>query len=247
MPLNMFDSLQLTGRSSSHVVALAPDSLCLHQTVVAPYLALRAAAATAGIELQAVSGFRSFERQLVIWNGKCRGERPLLDMQGQPLQAQALSTEQRVAAILNWSALPGASRHHWGTEIDVIDAAAVLPGCAPQLLSSEFAAGGCFERLAAWLDSDVLQDYGFYRPYAQWCGGVQPEPWHLSYAPLAAAALQQLQLPLLAAALQEVEMEEGLWVQQQLPDLYARYVQNVADVPSRALAAVALKAESTLC
>jgi len=247
MPLNKFDSLQLTGRSSSHVVALAPESLCLHQAVVAPYLALQAAAATAGIALQAVSGFRSFERQLVIWNGKCLGERPLLDAQGQLLQAAALTTEQRVAAILNWSALPGASRHHWGTEIDVIDTAAVLSDCAPQLLSSEFAAGGCFERLAAWLDSEALHDYGFYRPYAQWRGGVQPEPWHLSYAPLAVAALQQLQLPLLAAALQEVEMEEGLWVQQQLPQLYARYVQNVADAPPRALAAVALKAGSTLC
>ena len=171
----------------------------------------------------------------------------MLDALGQPLQAQALSTEQRVAAILNWSALPGASRHHWGTEIDVLDAAALPAGSAPQLLCSEFAPGACFERLAAWLDSDALHDYGFYRPYAQWRGGVQPEPWHLSYAPLAAAALQQLQLPLLAAALQEVDLEDGQWVQQQLPDLYARYVQNVAAAPPRALAAVALKAGSTLC
>ena len=247
MPPNMFDSLQLTGRSSSHVVALAPGSLSLHQAVVAPYLALRAQAATVGIALQAVSGFRSFERQLAIWNGKCRGERPLLDALGQPLQAQALRTEQRVAAILNWSALPGASRHHWGTEIDVIDAAALPAGSAPQLLCSEFAPGACFERLAAWLDSEALHDYGFYRPYAQWRGGVQPEPWHLSYAPLAAAALQQLQLPLLAEALHSIELEEGAYVQQQLPDLYVRYVQNVAAAPPRALAAVAIKAASTLC
>ncbi len=35
---------------------------------------------------------------------------------------------ERVAAILVWSALPGASRHHWGTDCDVIDAAALPPG-----------------------------------------------------------------------------------------------------------------------
>ena len=223
----MFDSLQLTGRSSSHVVALAAATLCLHEAVVAPFAALTAAAAQEGIVLQPLSGFRSFERQLAIWNGKCRGERPLLDPLGQPLQAAALSVEQRVAAVLHWSALPGASRHHWGTEIDVIDAAALPQGLAPRLLSEDFAAEGCFARLAAWLDSGVLQQFGFYRPYGSWRGGVQPEPWHLSYAPLSGPALQQLQWPMLAEALQSVDLAEGAWVQQHLPELFACYVSNV--------------------
>ena len=30
-------------------------------------------------------------------------------------------------------------------------------------------------------------EFGFYRPYASDRGGVQPEPWHLSYAPVARA------------------------------------------------------------
>ena len=36
-------------------------------------------AAKSGINLMLASGFRSFERQLLIWNAKANGERPVLD------------------------------------------------------------------------------------------------------------------------------------------------------------------------
>ena len=39
-----------------------------------------------------------------------------------------LSPAERIEAILRWSALPGASRHHWGTDLDLIDAHAIQPG-----------------------------------------------------------------------------------------------------------------------
>ena len=77
----------------------------------------------------------------------------------------------------------------------------------------------------------MLQQFGFYRPYGSWRGGVQPEPWHLSYAPLSGPALQQLQWPMLAEALQSVDLAEGAWVQQHLPELFACYVSNVDPVP----------------
>ena len=38
------------------------------------------------------------------------------------------TTAARIDAILCWSALPGGSRHHWGTDCDVIDAAALPAG-----------------------------------------------------------------------------------------------------------------------
>ncbi|SPY94009.1 D-alanyl-D-alanine carboxypeptidase [Proteus mirabilis] len=66
------------------------------------------------------SFIRSFERQLAIWNGKFEGTRPVLDAESQPIDIQTLSEGQRCEAILKWSALPGASRHHWGTEIDFL-------------------------------------------------------------------------------------------------------------------------------
>ena len=91
---------------------------------------MRAAAAADGIDLVAFSSFRDFDRQLAIWNGKFRGERPMQDRAGRPLDALALTPAERVAAILWWSALPGASRHHWGTDIDVMDAARCPPATA---------------------------------------------------------------------------------------------------------------------
>ncbi len=99
-----------------------------------------------------MSSFRDFERQLAIWNGKCRGERDLLDRgRASGWMPAALDQDALVSAILLWSALPGASRHHWGTDMDVIDAAAVPAGAAVQLEPAEYAPGGSLqppERLA---------------------------------------------------------------------------------------------------
>ena len=86
-------------------------------------------------------------------------------------------------AILLWSALPGASRHHWGTEIDVIDRAALRPGQHAQLIPAEYCAEGVFGGLDRWL-TEHAGAFGFFRPYDRDRGGVQPEPWHLSFAPV---------------------------------------------------------------
>ena len=54
-----------------------------------------------------VSSFRDFARQLAIWNAKFSGETPLYDADGRTLEAARLAPEERIAAILRWSALPG--------------------------------------------------------------------------------------------------------------------------------------------
>jgi LAS superfamily LD-carboxypeptidase LdcB len=221
-----WDDLQLTGRSRTHVVELAEPRCALHREVVAPWLALRAAAADAGIELIPGSSFRDFEHQRRIWNAKFHGERALLDAAGRPLRAAALDEPERVAAILHWSALPGASRHHWGTEIDVIDGAVLAPGQRPALVPAEYARGGVFERLGAWLDAHA-GDFGFYRPYDVYRGGVQPEPWHLSYAPLAREAEKLLTPAVLAAALASADIAGHATISARLGEIHARYVQGV--------------------
>ena len=40
---------------------------------------------------------------------------------GNAIELEGLSDWQKCQAILRWSAVPGASRHHWGTEIDFFD------------------------------------------------------------------------------------------------------------------------------
>jgi len=228
-----FSPLELTGRTRSHVVDLAEPRCTLHYGVVGPFLDLRAAAARAGIDLVPQSSFRDFRRQQQIWNGKCRGERDLLDRNGQRIDPATLQEDSLVTAILQWSALPGASRHHWGTDMDVIDAAALPPGSAARLEPAEYAPGAVFGHLNHWLDEHAA-GHGFYRPYTTDRGGVQPEPWHLSYAPLAQQALAAYSTGMLQEALQAEGIDALGAVRSRLPEIVEQYVLNVDPPPLRA-------------
>lgn len=181
--------LQLTGRDNGHLceVVSGRGTYWLSRPAAKAFLALVEASRGRGIELAIASGHRSFQRQLLIWNEKAAGLRPLLDDAGNELNPELLDERERVFAMLRWSALPGTSRHHWGTDIDVYDAAAVAPGYRVQLCPGECSPGGVFCKLHRWLDESIAEDRscGFYRPFDADYGGVAPEPWHLSFAPQA--------------------------------------------------------------
>jgi LAS superfamily LD-carboxypeptidase LdcB len=225
------NELELTGRARTHVVDLDRPRCALHYEAVASFLAMRDAAAEAGLDLVATSSFRDFERQLAIWNGKWRGERPLLDRSGRPLDVATLDPAGRIDAILCWSALPGGTRHHWGSDIDVIDAGAVPDGYRVQLVPEEYAPDGVFARLTPWLDENMAR-FGFYRPYASDHGGAVVEPWHLSYWPVAAEALEALTLPVLRRAVAGSEILGREFVLERLPEIYTRFILAV-DAPMR--------------
>jgi LAS superfamily LD-carboxypeptidase LdcB len=225
---------QLTGRARDHLVELSDSHCSLHRETAPPFLAMRAAAAADGVELVAFSGFRDFDRQLAIWNGKFRGERPMQDRAGQPLDALSLAPADRVTAILWWSALPGASRHHWGTDFDVMDPNMLPPGYRLQVIPAEYGPGGPFERLTAWLDRH-MHSFGFFRPYHTDRGGVRPEPWHLSYAPVAIRAQQAFSLEALHSVLAAADIDGKEQVLESLARNFANYVVNV-DTPPEAAA-----------
>jgi len=225
---------ELTGRARGHLHMEENPHCTLHKEAIAPYLAMRAAAAAAGIDLVAFSGFRDFDRQLGIWNGKFRGERPMQDRLGRPLDALAMPAAERVTAILWWSALPGASRHHWGTDFDVMDASALPPGYKLQVVPAEYRPGGPFERLTAWLD-DHMHAFGFFRPYTTDRGGVAPEPWHLSYAPVAVRAQAALTVDGLRTVLSAAAIEGKPEVLAALDRNFTSYVVNVDQAPAMAL------------
>lgn len=222
---------QLTGRDRGHLVELAEPRCALHRAAVRPFLALRDAAARAGFDLVPVSSYRDFDRQRAIWNAKFRGERPSRDRNGRPVDMAALSPGARVDTILLWSALPGASRHHWGTDIDVADGRVMAEGYAPQLEVVEYRRGGPFARLSAWLGTHMRR-FGFYRPYARRGRGVQPEPWHLSYAPVARLALERMTPALLAEAVKGAGIEGEPEILARLNAICERYVRDV-DAPPR--------------
>jgi LAS superfamily LD-carboxypeptidase LdcB len=218
---------QLTGRVRTHVIEVSEPHCTLHPAAAKAFLALRAEAGRSGIDLSPSSTFRDFDRQLKIWNDKYYGRRPLLDADGQALDPTNLTDEQIVRAILLWSALPGASRHHWGTEVDVFDRSALPPEQQPQLVPPEFMPGGIFAKLGAWLPQHCAQ-FGFFLPYDLDRGGVQPEPWHVSYAPISCDALADLTPEVLDRALHDVELAGAAVVRRQLADIHMRYVASVA-------------------
>jgi LAS superfamily LD-carboxypeptidase LdcB len=226
-PSDLLHAQALTGRCTTHVQALAGSKLKLHPALFAPLAAMRAAAASDGIALEPVSAFRDFDHQLAIWNAKFRGERVLLGRDGAPLRPRPQTEPGLIEAILLWSALPGASRHHWGTDLDVIDRSGLAAGAQPQLTRAEFAIDGPFARLEAWLSAHCEQ-FGFFRPYDRDRGGVQPEPWHLSFAELAEPALEALTLEVLREALSGVDLAGSASVLEKLPEIHARYVRGVA-------------------
>jgi LAS superfamily LD-carboxypeptidase LdcB len=226
------NALELTGRSRSHIIDIEQPRCALHYEVVASFLALRDAARREGLDVQAVSSHRDFERQLMLWNRKWRGERPLYTRDGRPLEHATLTEPQLVDAILSWSAIPGGSRHHWGTDVDVIDAAAMPAGYQVQLLPAEYANGGVFARLTAWLDANMGR-FGFFRPYRRDRGGAGIEPWHLSYAPVATEAMESLSLSVLRAAIVQGDMLGKEAVLDRLPEIYTRFILAI-DPPGAA-------------
>ena len=222
----MLSPLELTGRARTHVRESATLGATLHPEAARALADLKNAARTAGIELAVLSGYRDLGRQVAIWNAKYRGERKLLAREGSELERSRLSERELIDAILIWSALPGASRHHWGSDADVIDRAAMPPEYRPQLTEQEFAQSGVFGRLSAWLHENA-RDYGFFLPYSTDRGGVMPEPWHLSYAPVAVPALAALTLEVLTEAIGSSSMDGRELVLARLPELYERYVLKV--------------------
>jgi len=235
-PMPPLDAEQLTGRTRTHVRELDELRCTLQPDTARAFLAMRSAAARDGLELVAASSFRDFERQLGIWNDKFRGRRPLLDRNGHALDPARMAPLELVTAILHWSALPGASRHHWGTEIDLVDRAALSAGERAHLIPAEYAEGGVFARLDRWL-SQHAAEFGFFRPYDCDRGGVQPEPWHVSFAPVAHAALRALTVEVLADALRGAPLAGADEIWPRLGAIHARYVCGVAAPDAVALAA----------
>ena len=148
------------------------------------------------------------------------------DAAGKRLDAHTLTPDARVDAILLWSALPGASRHHWGTDLDLIDRNAIAPDYQMQLQQAEYRAGGPFAPLSAWLEMHAAR-FGFFRPYQGVRSGVQAEPWHFSFAPVAENARRDLTVSVLRAAIEDSSLFGKERVLARLEELHQIYVERI--------------------
>jgi zinc D-Ala-D-Ala carboxypeptidase len=118
-----------------------------------------------GIRLNIISSTRNFDQQKAIWEGKWTRF------------ADTKAPVDRALRILEYSSMPGSSRHHWGTDIDLND-----------LNNPSFEGKGVHAKVYQWLVTHAAQ-YDFGQPYTP-IGEARPygyheEKWHWSYLPLA--------------------------------------------------------------
>jgi hypothetical protein len=152
----------------------------MQEEVYKAYEQMRKVAAKAGIDIKAVSAHRSYHRQREIWNAKYS-----------TLISQGLSAKDAIQEIITYSTLPGTSRHHWGTDIDIIDNA--NPQSGDVLLTDKFYGDGPSSALRSWMNQNAA-DYGFLEVYTNDPNrkGFSHEPWHYTYHPLSKAYLEVL-------------------------------------------------------
>ena len=160
----------IIGKSQSNLVG---DSIRLEVNTYKAFKKMEAAAKRDGIHLKIVSAYRGFERQKLIWNNKY--EKFTNDF--------SLEPEKAISEIIRFSTVPGTSRHHWGTDIDIIDGN--FPDEENVLVSEKFEKDGLFYKLKNWLDNNS-ENFGFYLTYTNDKNrkGFEFEPWHYSYKPV---------------------------------------------------------------
>ncbi len=125
-----------------------------------------------GITLQIISATRPFSHQKRIWEAKWNGVRKV---EGKDLSKTEPNLVKRALKILEYSSMPGSSRHHWGTDIDI------------NALTNEYFEKGKGKKEYDWLVENASK-FGFCQPYSP-KGDARPygyfeEKWHWSYLPI---------------------------------------------------------------
>lgn len=151
----------------------------LRKAAYKSFVRMSQAAHQAGISLRIISATRNFASQKRIWEAKWNGQRKV---DGQNLSQVIPIPTQRALKILEYSSMPGTSRHHWGTDIDL------------NALSNSYFASAEGKAEYDWLQENAAT-YGFCQVYTEQGedrpDGYQEEKWHWSYMPLAQQFLQQ--------------------------------------------------------
>lgn len=150
------------------------ENIYMHKEAYEAFEKMYEAAKQDGIKLRIISAGRNFEYQRGLWEVKWTGERQLSS--GENAAKDYPDPKARALKILNYSAMPGTSRHHWGTDIDL------------NALNNKYFGEGEGLKLYQWLTTHA-SDYGFCQPYskkgAQRPEGYNEEKWHWSYLPVA--------------------------------------------------------------
>ena len=125
-----------------------------------------------GIKLVIRSATRNFEYQKEIWENKWNGTIPLeSNVRGNTITDETIRAQE----ILKYSSMPGSSRHHWGTDLDL------------NAFNNAYFEHGKGREIYTWLQENAAT-FGFCQPYSSkdtGRPGYHEEKWHWSYIPIA--------------------------------------------------------------
>jgi len=204
----------IIGKSQSNLVG---DSIRLEVNTYKAFKKMEAAAKRDGIYLKIVSAYRGFERQKLIWNNKY--EKFTNDF--------SLEPEKAISEIIRFSTVPGTSRHHWGTDIDIIDGN--FPYEENVLVSEKFEKDGLFYKLKNWLDNNS-ENFGFYLTYTNDKNrkGFEFEPWHYSYKPVSVKYYRALIKTDLKKIIKSLDINGSDYFDESFIDTYI--AENIMDI-----------------
>ncbi|MDD2634327.1 MAG: M15 family metallopeptidase [Bacteroidales bacterium] len=149
---------------------VVPQKYCLirteyvHKDVLDPFIEMFEAAAKEGVNLGIISSYRSYETQAWLWNSR---------------YANSSNSTEAAKLALKYIAMPGTSRHHWGTDIDMF---------STRLNFFETEEG---KKAYKWMCENAA-NYGFYQVYTKnRTTGYNEEKWHWTFNPVSKEFLKQ--------------------------------------------------------
>ncbi len=155
------------------------ENIYLRKDALEAFTKMKKAAEEDGINLIIVSATRNFQAQKEIWEAKWNGSTLV---EGENLAITIKDPEQKALKILRYSSMPGTSRHHWGTDIDLND------------LNDNYFLTGKGKKEYEWLVNNAGK-FGFCQVYSSKNEnrqfGYEEEKWHWSYTPISKILLKQ--------------------------------------------------------
>lgn len=188
----------------------------LKQEAHQAFIKMQNAAKKEGVSITVASSYRSYAHQKSIWERKFK-----------KFTTQGLSAKNSIKKIIEYSTIPGTSRHHWGTDIDIYDASKKQSGGILQ--TKNYHNNGAYCKLKEWMDNNA-STYGFHLVYTDNGNrkGFKYEPWHYTYKPLSSQYLKAYTTLNIAKILQKDQLSGSESFSEVFINQYTK--ENILDI-----------------